>query len=192
MDQTHDLNGKRIAVLVTDGFEEVEMTEPQRAIQEAGGEAVLIAPDGDSVRSWDNGDWGRPFDVDQPLTSAKSEDFDGLLIPGGVRSPDKLRMDDGAVRFVQEFFHAGKPVASICHGPWLLIDAGVADGRQLTSYPSLRLDLNNAGADWIDEEVVVDRGLVTSRSPRDLPAFNRKMVEEFAEGHHQTQDSQDS
>jgi len=189
MNQTRDLSGKRIAILVTDGFEEVEMTEPRRAIQEAGGETVLVAPDGDSVRSWDDGDWGQSFDVEKPLTSAKPDDFDGLLIPGGVRSPDKLRMDDGAVRFVQEFFSDHKPVASICHGPWLLIDAGVADGRRVTSYPSLRQDLKNAGADWVDEEVVVDEGLVTSRSPRDLPAFNRKMVEEFAEGRHRGQGS---
>lgn len=187
MNEKNDLTGKRIAILVTDGFEEIEMTEPQRAIEDAGGETVLIAPNGDSVRSWDDGNWGRDFQVDKPLTSARTSDFDGLLIPGGALSPDKLRMDDGAVRFVQEFFDEHKPVASICHGPWLLAEAGVAEGRKLTSYPSLKTDLKNAGADWVDEEVVVDQGLVTSRSPRDLPAFNRKMVEEFAEGRHRGQ-----
>jgi len=178
------LKGKRVAIVVTDGFEQVEMTSPRKALDGAGVKTTLIAPHAGQVKAWDKTDWGKKFDVDLTLEKAKAADFDALLLPGGVMSPDKLRMDARAVAFVKAFFDDGKPVAAICHGPWTLIDAGVVKGRKLTSWPSLRSDLKNAGAVWMDEEVVTDNGLVTSRKPEDLPAFERKMLEEFAEGRH--------
>ncbi len=181
------LNGKRVAILVTDGFEQVELTEPRKALQEAGAETVLVSPKDDRVRAWDRTDWGEEFPVDLPLREARSGDFDALLLPGGVMNPDKLRMEPDAVKMVKEFFRAGKPVAAICHGPWLLVEADVVRGRTVTSYPSLHTDLENAGASWVDQEVVTDEGLVTSRNPDDIPAFNRKMVEEIAEGVHHGQ-----
>jgi protease I len=178
------LAGKKIAVLVTNGFEEVELTRPIQALRDAGAEPQIVSPQENKVLSWDRTDWGRDFDVDVPLDSARPEEFDALLLPGGVMNPDKLRKEQRAVSFVRHFFEDGKPVAAICHAPWLLAEADVARGRRLTSYASIRTDLKNAGADWVDEEVVVDNGLVTSRNPDDIPAFNRKMVEEFAEGRH--------
>jgi protease I len=178
------LEGKKVAVLVTNGFEEVELTRPIQALRDAGAEPQIVSPQENKVRSWDRTDWGRDFDVDVPLDSARPEEFDALLLPGGVMNPDKLRKEQRAVSFVRHFFEDGKPVAAICHAPWLLAEADVARGRRLTSYASIRTDLKNAGAEWVDEEVVVDNGLVTSRNPDDIPAFNRKMVEEFAEGRH--------
>lgn len=179
-----NLSGKRVAVLVDNGFEQVELTSPIEALREAGAEAVVVSPQQDKVKAWDRKDWGETFDVDMPLERARADDFDALVLPGGVMNPDRLRTNERAVRFARAFFDAGKPVASICHGPWLLVEANVVRGRRLTSYPSLRTDLRNAGAEWVDESVVVDSGLVTSRNPDDLPDFNRKMVEEIAEGVH--------
>jgi protease I len=181
------LDGKKVAILVTDGFEQVEMTEPRRALQEAGAQTTLISPKEGRVKAWDEKDWGEEFPVELALGEARAEDFDALLLPGGVMNPDKLRMEKDAVRLTKEFFRAGKPVAAICHGPWLLVEADVVRGRTVTSYPSLQTDLENAGATWVDREVVVDEGLVTSRNPDDLPAFNRKVLEEVAEGVHRGQ-----
>jgi protease I len=178
------LNGKRIAILVTDGFEQVELTEPKQAIEQAGARAEIVSPAKGKVKGWNHTEWGDQLPVDVPLEQARPDDYDGLLLPGGVMNPDKLRMNKQAVQFVRAFFDAGKPVAAICHGAWTLIEAGVVGGRTLTSYPSIQTDLKNAGARWVDQEVVVDNGLVTSRNPNDIPAFNRKMIEEFAEGRH--------
>jgi protease I len=180
-----ELEGKRIAILVADGFEQVEMTEPRKALDKAGAETVLISPNEDKVRGWAETDWGKKFTVDLPLSEAKPGEFDGLLLPGGVKNPDTLRMDEDAVEFVREFFNSGKPISAICHGPWTLINAGVVQGRRMTSYPSISMDLKNAGAEWVDEEVVVDNGLVTSRKPDDIPAFTRKFIEELQEGRHE-------
>ncbi|HVG44740.1 MAG TPA: type 1 glutamine amidotransferase domain-containing protein [Longimicrobium sp.] len=181
------LDGKKVAILVTDGFEQVEMTEPRRALDEAGAETVLVSPKEGRVKGWQHTEWGDEFPVDRPLASARADDFDALLLPGGVMNPDHLRQDTQAVRFVRDFFEAHKPVAAICHGPWMLAEADVIGGRKVTSWPSIRTDLKNAGAEWVDQEVVTDHGLVTSRKPDDIPAFNRKMVEEFAEGLHDRQ-----
>jgi protease I len=182
-----DLKGKKVAVLVTNGFEQVELTKPLEALRDAGAEARIVSPAEGTVRAWDSSDWGREFEIDVPLASARAEEFDALLLPGGVMNPDKLRREARAVSFVRSFFEDGKPVAAICHAPWLLVEADVVRGRRLTSYASIRTDMQNAGADWVDEEVVVDNGLVTSRNPDDIPAFNRKMLEEFAEGRHEGQ-----
>jgi protease I len=181
------LNGKTVAILVAKGFEEVELTEPRKALEEAGARTRLISPEDGKVRSWAHTDWGSEYDVDVPLSAARADEFDALLLPGGVMNPDHLRTNRKAVQFVHDFFAAGKPVASICHGPWVLAEADVLRDREVTSYPSIRTDLVNAGARWRDEEVVVDAGLVTSRNPDDIPAFNRKMIEEFAEGVHEKQ-----
>lgn len=178
------LKGKTVAILVADGFEQVELTEPKKALEAAGARTQIISPAEGTVKGWNHTEWGEVFRVDLPLNQADPNDFDALLLPGGVMNPDKLRGIPRAVEFVRAFFDASKPVASICHGPWTLIDAGVVEGRKVTSYASIRTDLENAGAQWVDEEVVVDQGLVTSRKPDDLPAFNRKMIEEFAEGRH--------
>jgi protease I len=178
------LEGKRVAIVVAKGFEQVEMTSPREALEEAGAETDLVSIGDRQVRAWKHTDWGDTFDVDVPIDEADPADYDGLVLPGGVMNPDKLRRDERVLEFVRAFFDEGKPVAAICHAPWTLIDAGVVEGRQVTSYPSLRADLTNAGAEWTDEEVVVDNGLVTSRKPEDLPAFNVKMVEEIAEGRH--------
>jgi protease I len=180
-----NLNGKKIAILVDNGFEEIELTSPKQALEEVGAQTFIISPEDGTVKAWAHTDWGQKYPVDIPLQQAKADDYDALLLPGGVMNPDKLRMNPTAVQLVKDFFTAGKPVAAICHGPWTLIEAGVVKGRTLTSYPSMQSDLKNAGANWVDQEVVVDRGLVTSRRPRDLEAFNRKMVEEFAEGDHE-------
>lgn len=181
------LQGKKVAILVADQFEQVELTEPRKALNEAGASTVIISPNPDTVRGWNGQDWGDDFKVDLPLERAHAEEFDALLLPGGVKNPDTLRADKKAVRFVRRFFEDGKPVAAICHGPWTLINAGVVRDRKMTSYASLEVDLRNAGADWVNDAVVVDEGLVTSRQPGDIPAFNRKMIEEFAEGAHDEQ-----
>src|SRR5689334_4573096 len=178
------LSGKKVALLVTDGFEQVEMTEPRKALDEAGAETDLVSPAKDKVKGWQHDHWGDEFPVDVSLDRAKANDYDALVLPGGVMNPDHLRMNKAAVHFVRAFFDAGKPVAAICHGPWTIIDAGAARGRTLTSWPSLQTDLRNAGANWVDRDVVTDNGLVTSRKPADIPAFNQKMIEEFAEGAH--------
>jgi protease I len=174
------LNGLKVAILVTDGFEQVEMTEPRKALDEAGAETRLVSPKDGQVKAWNFTEWGDTFPVDIPLGSARPEDFDALLLPGGVINPDALRMPPEAVAFAKAFFDAGRPVASICHGPWTIIEAGDARGRRLTSWPSLKTDLVNAGAEWVDQEAVVDRGLVTSRKPDDIPAFNAAVIELFA------------
>ncbi|HEY3493566.1 MAG TPA: type 1 glutamine amidotransferase domain-containing protein [Polyangiaceae bacterium] len=178
------LRGKTVAIVVADGFEQIEMTEPRQALEAEGAETYLVSPEKDEVRGWKHSEWGDTFLIDVPIHEAKPEQFDALLLPGGVMNPDKLRVDQDALNFIRSFFDAGKPVAAICHAPWLLIDVGVAKDRRLTSWPSIRSDLRNAGAIVVDEEVVVDAGLVTSRKPDDIPAFNRKMIEEFAEGEH--------
>ncbi|HOO16825.1 MAG: type 1 glutamine amidotransferase [Phycisphaerae bacterium] len=174
------LDGLKVAILVTDGFEQIEMTSPRDALKQAGAQPVLVSPNHDRVQGWDHQDKADIFPVDLPLDRADPNDFDALLLPGGVASPDKLRMNPKAVQFVRAFFDQHKPVAAICHGSWTLIDADAVRGRRMTSWPSLRTDLRNAGATWVDEEVVVDGNLITSRAPRDLPAFNRKVIEEFA------------
>lgn len=179
------LNNKRVAILATNGFEESELREPREALLKAGAFVDLISPEAGAIKGWKDGGWGDTEQVDRTVADAKAEDYDALLLPGGVMNPDKLRMDPDAVAFVRAFFDQKKPVAAICHGPWLLAEADVLRGRKVTSYPSIRTDLINAGAEWVDEEVVVDKGLVTSRSPKDLPAFNAKMVEEIAEDVHQ-------
>ncbi|MFK4772050.1 type 1 glutamine amidotransferase domain-containing protein [Rhizobium sp. ZW T2_16] len=174
------LNGLTVAILVTDGFEQAEMTDPRKALDEAGAETRLVSPKDGQVKAWNFTDWGETFPVDVLLESARPEAFDALLLPGGVINPDNLRTLPEAVAFVKAFFDAGKPVASICHGPWTIIEAGAARGRRLTSWPSLRTDLQNAGAEWVDQEVVVDQGLVTSRKPDDIPAFNREVISLFS------------
>jgi protease I len=178
------LAGKKVALLVANGFEQVELTEPKKALEKSGAKTSIVSPESGKVKGWKLTDWGDELPVDVALEDAKADDFDALLLPGGVMNPDKLRRNEWALQFVRAFFESGKPIAAICHGPWTLIDAGVVKGRTLTSYPSIQTDLENAGAKWVDKEVVVDNGLVTSRSPDDLPAFNEKIVEEFAEGVH--------
>ncbi len=180
-----DLNGKIVAVLVADGFEQEELTSPIKALADVGAETAIISPVEGKVRGWKHTDWGSRFKVDVALADADPNDYDALLLPGGVMNPDHLRRDPHALDFVRSFFSAGKPVGAICHGPWTLIDAGVVKGRRMTSYESIQTDLKNAGAEWVDEEVVVDNGLVTSRKPDDLPAFNGKLIEEIGEGIHQ-------
>jgi protease I len=178
---TQDLNGVKVAILVAEGFEQVELTAPKKALEEAGAQTQIISPAKGQVQGWNHFDKGDRFPVDVPLEQANSRDFDALLLPGGVASPDQLRIIPKAVQFVREFFQAGKPVAAICHGPWPLIEAGVVRGRTMTLWPSLKTDLVNAGAKWVDQEVVTDNGLVTSRKPDDIPVFNRKMIEVFTE-----------
>jgi protease I len=175
------VKGKRVAILVADGFEQVELTEPRKALDEAGAQTQIVSSAADKVQGWKHFDKADYFKVDVPLDSASPENFDALLLPGGVANPDQLRTMPKAVEFVRSFFDAGKPVAAICHGPWTLIDAGVVRGRRITSWPSLKNDLSNAGAKWTDEEVVVDQGLVSSRKPQDIPAFNRQMLALFGQ-----------
>ncbi len=179
-----NLKGKKIAIIMTHGFEEVEYTKPRKALDDAQAEVHVIAPESGKVKAWDSDKWGNEYDVDKTIDQVKADDYDGLFIPGGVLNPDQLRMNDKAVRFVKDFFAQGKPIAAICHGPQILIETGAIEGRELTSYPSIRTDLKNAGANWVDKEVVVDEGLTTSRNPDDIPAFIDKMIEEFAEGKH--------
>jgi protease I len=181
----HDLNGKKVAILAAHGFEQVELTEPRKALDEAGAETHIVSPADGKVKGWQKDHWGDELDVDVPLSRANPEDYDALVIPGGQMNPDNLRGNEDAVAFTRAFIDAGKPVAAICHGPWVLVEAHAARGRRMTSYHSIRTDLVNAGAEWVDEEVVVDEGIVTSRNPDDIPAFNLKVIEEIAEGRHQ-------
>lgn len=178
------LSGMKVAILVAEGFEQVELTEPKKALDEAGAETRIVSPAKGQVQGWKHFDKADKFKVDVPLEQADAGEFDALLLPGGVANPDQLRALPAAVQFVRKFFDSGKPVAAICHGPWTLIEAGAAKGRTITSWPSLKTDLTNAGAKWVDQEVVTDNGLVTSRKPADIPAFNRKMVEQFAHATH--------
>lgn len=178
------LKGRKIAILVENGFEQIELTSPKKALEEEGADVDIISPQEKKVRSWEKSNWGKDFDVDVNIDQANPNDYTGLVLPGGVMNPDKLRMNEKAVTFVKSFFENGKPICAICHAPWTLIETGALQGRELTSYPSLKTDLKNAGARWIDKEVVMDQGLVTSRRPDDLEAFNKKMLEEFGEGVH--------
>jgi protease I len=185
---TDELQGKRIAFLMAnEGVEQVEFTEPRKAVEEAGAAVDVIAPEKEQIQAFNHLDKADTIDVDKTTSEAKADDYDGVVLPGGVANPDQLRMDKDAVRFLREFFAAGKPVGAICHAPWMLVEADVVDGREITSYPSVQTDIRNAGGNWVDREVVVDSGLVTSRKPDDLPAFNSKIVEEFAEGVHAEQ-----
>ena len=184
----NQLQGKRIAFLMAnEGVEQVEFVEPRKAVEEAGAEVDVIATEDGQIQGFNHLDKADTFDVDKTTSDAKADDYDGVVLPGGVANPDQLRTDKDAVRFLREFFAAGKPVGAICHAPWMLVEADVVDGRQVTSWPSLQTDIRNAGGNWVDEEVVVDSGLVTSRKPDDIPAFNSKIVEEFAEGVHDEQ-----
>jgi protease I len=186
-----DLNGKKVAFLVAnEGIEQVELTEPWKAVEEAGGTPELIAPESGEAQAFNHLDKADTFPVDKTVGEADAADYDGLVLPGGVANPDNLRTHDDAVAFARAFFEAGKPVAAICHAPWTLVEAGVVDGRTLTSWPSLQTDIRNAGGTWVDEEVHVDAGFVTSRNPDDLPAFCSKLVEEIAEGKHSEQAEQ--
>ena len=177
------LQGMKVALLVDNGFEQVELVQPRLALDTSGADTDIVSPQHDRVRGGDHTKWGDEFDVDTPLSDAKPDEYDALVLPGGVMNPDKLRMKPEAVAFVKAFFDAGKPAAAICHGPWTIINAGAARGRTLTSWPSLQADLCNAGAEWRDQEVVVDRNLVSSRNPNDIPAFNREMIALFARSH---------
>jgi len=178
------LDNRRVAILTEEGFEQVELTSPKSALIEAGATVHVISPKAGKIKAWDKTDWGIEVDVDKQLGEVSPDDYDALMLPGGVLNPDKLRQNKDAVAFVSAFLDEGKPIAAICHGPQILIETGMIKGRKLTSYPSLQTDLKNAGTHWVDEEVVVDNGLVTSRRPDDLPVFNKKMIEEFAEGVH--------
>lgn len=182
-----NLKNKRVAILATDGFEYVELTEPRKALDEAGAKTEVVSPKEGKIKGWNKTDWGDSVKVDVPLQSANPNQYDALLLPGGVMNPDHLRQEPAAVQFVKAFFDARKPVAAICHGPWMLVEADVVRGRKLTSWPSVKTDIRNAGGEWIDQEVVTDQGLVTSRKPADIPAFNKKIIEEFAEGKHAAQ-----
>ena len=179
-----NLIGKKVAILVDEGFEQVELIKPRKALDRAGASTQVISPQENEVRGWNMKKWGKFVAVDVPLESANPADYDALLLPGGVMNPDKLRMNPKAVQFIKHFIDSSKPVAAICHGPWTLIEAGGVKGRTLTSWPSLQTDIQNAGGNWVDQEVVTDQGLVTSRKPDDIAAFNKKMIEEFAQAKH--------
>ncbi len=181
------LQGKKVAILATDGFEQSELFQPKKALEEAGAEVSIVSLESGEIKGWDGKDWGKTIKVDLTIDEANADDFDALELPGGLMNPDKLRTNEKVLSFVKAFFNQGKPVAAICHAPWILINAEVVKGKELTSYHTIRHDLENAGAKWIDKEVVVDNGLVTSRNPDDLPAFNKKMIEEIAEGKHDRQ-----
>ena len=180
-----DLKGKKIAILATDGVEQVELTEPRKAVEQEGAETHLVSLEEGEIQGFEHLDKADRFEVDRTVKDSSADDYDGLVLPGGVANPDFLRADEDAVAFVRAFVEAGKPVGAICHGPWTLVEAGVVDGLTLTSWPSLKTDIRNAGGNWVDEEVHVDRGVTTSRNPDDIPAFNRKIVEEFCEGRHE-------
>lgn len=181
MFEAKDLKGKTIAILATDGFEESELFKPKETLEAVGATTKIISLKGGSIKAWNKTDWGKKIDVDELVSEANSEDFDAILLPGGVMNPDKLRIDADAVQFVKEFILLGKPVAAICHGPWILIETGLIDDCTLTSWPSLKTDLINAGATWLDQEVIVDQGIITSRKPEDIPAFCRKFIEQIVE-----------
>ena len=183
----NELQGKRVAFLATDMVEQVELTEPWKAVQEAGATPELISLEEGEIQGFNHYDKADTFTVDKTVEEARADDYDALVIPGGVGNPDTMRADENAVELTRQFFEQGKPVGAICHGPWMLVEAGVVRGRTVTSWPSLQTDIRNAGGSWVDQEVVVDQGLVTSRKPDDLPAFNAKIVEEFAEGRHEQQ-----
>jgi protease I len=180
------LQGLRVAILATDGFEQSELLEPKKALDAAGATTKVISPKDGEIRGWNHKDWGQLVKVDQTVNAADAQKFDALVLPGGVMNPDALRMLPGAVTFVRSFFDSGKPVAAICHGPWTIVESGAAKGYRMTSWPSLKTDITNAGGDWVDQEVAVHRNLVTSRKPDDLPAFNREMIALFARHHHAT------
>lgn len=181
-----DIKGKKVAILTENGFEEVELTSPKKALEDAGVTVHIVSPQAEKVKAWDHDHWSIELPVDVPLSKANPEDYDMLVVPGGVMNPDTMRMNKDCVAFAQHFIEQGKPLASICHGPQLLIETGMISTRKMTSFPSIKTDLVNAGALWEDKEVVVDNGLVTSRSPKDLEAFNKKMLEELSEGKHAT------
>jgi protease I len=183
-DMAQKLDGKRVAIVATDGFEQAELTEPMKALQEAGAKTEIVSVKPGQIQGWKHFDKADFFKVDKTVDQAKPDDYDALMLPGGVANPDQLRLSAKAIQFIKAFVDAKKPIAAICHGPWTLIDAGAVRGRKMTSWPSLKTDLRNAGAEWVDQEVVADQGLITSRKPDDIPAFNRKMIEEFAEGRH--------
>lgn len=183
----NELRNKRVAALVDHGFEQSELVEPKKALEQAGAKVDIVSPQKGKVKGWQHTQWGDELNVDRQLDEARASDYDALLLPGGVMNPDKLRWNQKAVQFVKAFVDSDKPIAAICHGPWTLIEAGAVRGKTITSWPSLQTDLRNAGANWVDQECVNDRGLVTSRKPDDIPAFNRKMIEEFAEGRHTPQ-----
>jgi protease I len=180
------LAGKKIAILSDNGFEEVELTSPKKALEAAGAKVDIVSAQKGKIKAWDHDHWSIELDVDVNLCDAKSENYDALMIPGGVINPDEMRRHTNYIRFAEEFLESGKPVAAICHGPQLLIETGMISGREMTSFPSIKTDITNAGAHWQDKEVVADNGLITSRSPKDLEAFNKKMIEEIAEGSHDT------
>ena len=182
-----DLNKKTVAILATNGFEESELSEPKKALEKAGAEVHIVSLESGEIKGWSEGNWSNSYKVDKTLSDVSQKDYNALVLPGGQINPDVLRKNKTAVSFVKSFFENHKPVAAICHAPWLLAEAGVLKGRKITSYDSIKTDMINAGANWVDEEVVVDAGLVTSRSPEDLPAFNRKLVEEVYEGKHEEQ-----
>jgi protease I len=177
-----NLQGKTIAILATDGFEQSELLKPKQALESAGARTQVVSPTEKKIKGWNHKDWGQEFPVDVPLKSADAAQFDALLLPGGVMNPDQLRMNPDAVRFVKQFFEQAKPVAAICHGPWMLVEAGAVRGRTVTSWPSLKTDIRNAGGTWVDEEVIVSNGVVTSRNPDDIPAFNREVIALFSKG----------
>lgn len=179
-----NIQGKRVAILAADGFEQSELEEPLGALRQAGADVKIVSPQSGSIQGMRHADKGDTFDVDLSLTNARVDDFDALMLPGGLMNPDTLRSTPEAVEFVRAFGSSGKPIAAICYGPWLLVEAGLAKGRKLTSWPAIQTDIKNAGGDWVDEEVVVDQGIVTSRKPDDIPAFNAKMIEEISEGRH--------
>jgi len=181
------IDGARVAFLLTDGVEQAELVSPWQAVKDSGGTPVLVSPEPGEVQAFNHVDRAESFPVDKVVAEARAEDFDALVLPGGVVNADAIRLDVESQRFAREFFEQHKPVAAICHAPWLLVEAGVLDGRRLTSFPTLATDLRNAGAEWVDEEVVVDSGFVTSRKPDDLPAFNAKLIEEIREGSHDRQ-----
>lgn len=178
------LKGKKVAILATDGFEESELLEPKKALEDAGADVEVISIKAGKIKSWAQHDWGQPIAVDHALSSVLADSYDALLLPGGVLNADKIRAELPAVEFVNQFVDAGKPIAAICHGAWVLLETGKVSGRKMTSYPAIKTDLVNAGVNWVDDAVVVDRGWVSSRKPADIPAFNAKMIEEFAEGAH--------
>ncbi len=177
-----NLRGKKIAILATDGFEQVELTEPRKVLDQAGATTVVIAPKDGEIKGWKSKEWGDTVRVDKNLNQATPDEFDALLLPGGVMNPDHLRMEPKAVQFVRDFVATGKPVAAICHGPWMLVEAGVVKGKTVTSWPSIRTDLLNAGAKWVDQEVASDGQFITSRKPDDIPAFSRKVIEAIGRG----------
>lgn len=179
-----NLSGKKIAILATDGVEQVELTEPRKALEQAGAHTELISPKGDQIRAWKLKEWGDNLKVDKELDQARPQDYDALVLPGGAMNPDHLRMDANAVDFVRQFVATGRTVAAICHGPWTLIEAGVVAGKTMTSWPSVKTDLRNAGANWVDREVVTDGQFITSRNPDDIPAFSRTIIETVSHGRH--------